>query len=80
MDYFFFSLKLFGIRISLGWSGGPTTLEETSRTITHQIVDRPMSKFDVNRLVLFTLSIIVVLVLIEFFLGDMCSLSGSSIV
>ncbi|KAL6727115.1 hypothetical protein Aduo_009021 [Ancylostoma duodenale] len=33
----------------VGWSGGPTALEETSRTITHHVVDRPMSKFDVNR-------------------------------
>ncbi|KAK6743961.1 hypothetical protein RB195_010952 [Necator americanus] len=33
----------------VGWDGGPNSLEETSKTITHQIVDRPMSKFDVNR-------------------------------
>lgn len=33
----------------VGWSGGPANLEESSPSITHQIVDRPMSKFDVNR-------------------------------
>uniref|UniRef100_A0A0K0DFB4 Pescadillo homolog n=1 Tax=Angiostrongylus cantonensis TaxID=6313 RepID=A0A0K0DFB4_ANGCA len=33
----------------VGWSGGPTNLEESSNSITHQIVDRPMSKFDINR-------------------------------
>ncbi|KAK6024654.1 BRCA1 protein [Ostertagia ostertagi] len=33
----------------VGWSGGPTNLEESNSSITHQIVDRPMSKFDVNR-------------------------------
>ncbi|PIO53454.1 hypothetical protein TELCIR_25211 [Teladorsagia circumcincta] len=33
----------------VGWSGGPTNLEESNPSITHQIVDRPMSKFDVNR-------------------------------
>lgn len=33
----------------VGWSGGPTNLEESSQSITHQVVDRPMSKFDINR-------------------------------
>ncbi|KAK6056639.1 BRCA1 protein, partial [Cooperia oncophora] len=34
---------------TVGWSGGPTNLEESNSSITHHIVDRPMSKFDVNR-------------------------------
>ncbi|XGW15424.1 hypothetical protein V3C99_001138 [Haemonchus contortus] len=33
----------------VGWSGGPTNLEESDSSITHQIVDRPMSKFDMSR-------------------------------
>ncbi|WKY01185.1 hypothetical protein Q1695_015300 [Nippostrongylus brasiliensis] len=32
-----------------GWSGGPTNLEEKNPSITHQVVDRPMTKFDINR-------------------------------
>ncbi|KHJ98064.1 BRCA1 protein [Oesophagostomum dentatum] len=33
----------------VGWAGGPTSVDETSPTVTHQVVDRPMTKFDVNR-------------------------------
>ncbi|CAJ0597661.1 unnamed protein product [Cylicocyclus nassatus] len=33
----------------VGWSGGPTSLEESSPKITHHVVDRPMTKFDVSR-------------------------------
>ncbi|KJH45098.1 BRCA1 protein [Dictyocaulus viviparus] len=33
----------------VGWDGSPADLKESSSSITHQVVDRPMSKFDVNR-------------------------------
>ncbi|CAD6197399.1 unnamed protein product [Caenorhabditis auriculariae] len=33
----------------VGWQSGPTSIEEGSKAITHQVVDRPMEKFDINR-------------------------------
>ncbi|CAI5444938.1 unnamed protein product [Caenorhabditis angaria] len=35
---------------TVGWEGAPTELSESSKNITHQIVDRPMNKLENNRL------------------------------